>query len=425
MPIITETTTTYVDLTDAEKLALKGEPGNDSTEPGPPGDSAYTTWLNLGHVGTAQDFIDWLKGRDGLDSTAPGPAGKSAYQSWLDLGYVGTEADFINFLKGPPGVSAIAGVVQLDSFAGANDDIKMSNAIAYVKAQPRFPAIQLPARDINLTQTIELFTGFAIIAPFGSDGGQKNIELGIKNSTHRILLAPNMLLFNGDGDIYDVHIENLVVQGNFTQQFLAHDTGTLYASVIRGITAYGLKSTLGSHAVAVRFTQVVCDGLWQIVGPRTCQVHILGSDCQNLWGDGQLNIGGDAAAVPTAEYLVWLDGMGKSKLSNVYITGGAGNGLRLRGSSEGGITVHGAVIEGYHASQPADQLVRIDGGMVNLQNCELGFANAAILVNAGLVRVRDTNYYQDAAHQNVPLVNRVGGTVLQSGTATSWGILTA
>lgn len=33
----------------------------------------------------------------------PGPPGKSAYQSWLDLGNVGTEADFIASLKGEPG----------------------------------------------------------------------------------------------------------------------------------------------------------------------------------------------------------------------------------------------------------------------------------------------------------------------------------
>lgn len=38
-----------------------------------------------------------------------GPPGKSAYQSWLDVGYVGTEADFVAWLKGPPGEDGTGG----------------------------------------------------------------------------------------------------------------------------------------------------------------------------------------------------------------------------------------------------------------------------------------------------------------------------
>lgn len=51
------------------------------------GDSAYQVWLNEGHTGTVTDFLDSL-------------VGKSAYEIWLDLGHQGSEEDFIKSLEG-------------------------------------------------------------------------------------------------------------------------------------------------------------------------------------------------------------------------------------------------------------------------------------------------------------------------------------
>ena len=66
------------------------------------GKSAYEIWLDLGNVGTEQDFIDSLIGDDG-DPGDPGDDGDSAYEVWLALGNTGTEQDFIDSLKGADG----------------------------------------------------------------------------------------------------------------------------------------------------------------------------------------------------------------------------------------------------------------------------------------------------------------------------------
>uniref|UniRef100_UPI004047E478 beta strand repeat-containing protein n=1 Tax=Algoriphagus sp. TaxID=1872435 RepID=UPI004047E478 len=106
------------------------------------GKSAYQFWIDLGNVGSEQDFINSLKGPIGATGPAgtigpagvsgaagpqgptgstgitgtTGPAGTtgsnglSAYQIWLGLGNTGTENNFIASLTGPTGQQGPAGV---------------------------------------------------------------------------------------------------------------------------------------------------------------------------------------------------------------------------------------------------------------------------------------------------------------------------
>ena len=87
---------------------------------GKDGLSAYEIWLNDGHSGSESDFLNWLKGKDGNDGYTPvkgvdyfdgvdgkdgepgrdGVDGKSAYEIWLDAGHSGSEDDFLQWLKG-------------------------------------------------------------------------------------------------------------------------------------------------------------------------------------------------------------------------------------------------------------------------------------------------------------------------------------
>lgn len=61
------------------KRGLPGERGVDGApgQKGSDGESSYQVWLDLGNVGTEQDFIDSLKGED---STVPGPQGPKGDQ---------------------------------------------------------------------------------------------------------------------------------------------------------------------------------------------------------------------------------------------------------------------------------------------------------------------------------------------------------
>lgn len=69
--------------------------------PGPKGDSAYQTWLQLpGNTGkTEQEFIDSIKGTKG-DTGNIGPDGKSAYQLAVEDGFVGTVEVWLESLNG-------------------------------------------------------------------------------------------------------------------------------------------------------------------------------------------------------------------------------------------------------------------------------------------------------------------------------------
>ena len=60
------------------------------------GKSAYEIWIEQGHEGTVDDFLDSLIG----------PTGQSTYEAWLALGNEGTIADFIDSLVGETGKSA-------------------------------------------------------------------------------------------------------------------------------------------------------------------------------------------------------------------------------------------------------------------------------------------------------------------------------
>lgn len=81
----------------------KGDTGADSTVPGPPGAkgdpgsaglSAYQTWLNLGHTGTEQDF---------LNSIAGSRQKSEAFWAGLSIALTaGTTYNLINILKGTP-----------------------------------------------------------------------------------------------------------------------------------------------------------------------------------------------------------------------------------------------------------------------------------------------------------------------------------
>ena len=99
-----------------KKLNVKFPPAGQGAA-GQDGKSAYDLWLEAGHTGTVQQFLDYLKGangkdgKDGIDGIDgdPGPAGQSAYQIWIAQGNTGTEFDFLNSLKGTNGKDGVNG----------------------------------------------------------------------------------------------------------------------------------------------------------------------------------------------------------------------------------------------------------------------------------------------------------------------------
>lgn len=140
---------------ETQTLQLRSNYGTPDTQ-GAAGKSAYQSWLDLGNVGTEQDFIDSLQGASGsaptggttgqvlgklsdddgdvgwIDQTGGsggGADGASAYEIWLDLGNVGTEQDFIDSLQGAPGATGAQGIQGIQGPAGAQGPAGPSNVI--------------------------------------------------------------------------------------------------------------------------------------------------------------------------------------------------------------------------------------------------------------------------------------------------------
>ena len=111
-------------------------PKGDKGDPGATGQSAYQVWLANDHTGSETDYLASLKGGTGAqgpkgdkgDTGLPGPKGdkgdtgadgKSAYQVWLNNGHTGSEEDFLNSLKGEKGDTGAQGPVGPKGDTGA------------------------------------------------------------------------------------------------------------------------------------------------------------------------------------------------------------------------------------------------------------------------------------------------------------------
>lgn len=91
---------------------LRGETGAEGADgvAGEEGKSAYQIWLDLGNVGTSDDFFQALTGDDGID-------GLSAYELWTANGNEGTEKDFFDSLAGVDGTPGVNGTNGVDGIS--------------------------------------------------------------------------------------------------------------------------------------------------------------------------------------------------------------------------------------------------------------------------------------------------------------------
>ena len=74
----------------------------DSKVGGAAGKSAYQSWLDTGHTGSEQDFVNDMKGKPG-DPGEKGDDGKSAYELWKEQGNDGSVQDFLDSVRGKDG----------------------------------------------------------------------------------------------------------------------------------------------------------------------------------------------------------------------------------------------------------------------------------------------------------------------------------
>ncbi|MDB5181094.1 MAG: hypothetical protein JWO54_857 [Candidatus Saccharibacteria bacterium] len=315
------------------------------------------------------------------------------------------------------------GIVQLDSFAGANDDAKLTAALDYVQNQTFMPAIQLPARIVTFSQTRTPFSGLKIIGP-GPGSGPKNLELSSGKFTYgRVSLnvgTGTNAWWYGTGTYYDIYFGNVAIQYPSGGQFWHQPSGTLYACEFHSLTHYGANHVFGTPAAKALMTQVLFSGHWTCLGLRDVQFTIGGSD-NTFWMAGYINIGPGSATLGNGRYQMVFDTLGKSNIGDIYVTSEWGwRGVKISGSGSG-LTLNAPRLEGRNASTPCDgNVLRITGGNgVTIVNPWIAYGmdspdpteHGMIEVTGGNVFIDRPVYNRGTAATSVPLVYCSGGKV--------------
>ena len=125
---------------------------------GDTGKSAYEIWLELGNVGSEEDFIESLKGESGDpgEKGEVGVDGKSAYDIWIEAGNTGSEQDFLDSLKGDGSSITVDDVL----------DITSENAIQNKVVAEKFGEIE--GNNTVCVQTLGYTCKNLIPCPYGS-----------------------------------------------------------------------------------------------------------------------------------------------------------------------------------------------------------------------------------------------------------------
>ena len=270
-----------------------------------------------------------------------------------------------------PGIAAAGGVVQMDSFSGANDDAKLAAAMTYAAAQSYIPAIQLPARSVTFnTGGLTPYSGMRIIAPSGSDGHKSPELAGGKYTNHRVILNVGTgasSWFNGTATFFDIYIGNIAFAnpGRNGQFWNQPNTATLYGCQFHGLSFYGFEYIFGNPSVPCAVTQVTFTGPWEVVAFTKTAFTLVGSD-NDFWSSGYLNISTGDIAPSSGTPIISMPLMEKTKIGYTYITASPG----WVGASFGGgghaCSWYGPTFEGLGSNPASYPLLNVSGGYLTI-----------------------------------------------------------
>jgi hypothetical protein len=321
-----------------------------------------------------------------------------------------------------PSVASPGGVVQMDSFPGANDDAKLAAAMSYAAAQTYIPAIQLPARMITFDRGgLTPYNGMKIIAPFGSNG-PKDQDLSGSLANHQVVLnvgTGTSSWFNGTNVYNNIYIGGIAfanpgVNGQFWHQPPSTAPG-LYACQFDSLSFSGFSSVFGNPSAGCAMTQVSFTGHWVVIGFTNAAMNLVFSDC-SFWADAICNMSTTAPAPSAGTPMFQLSG-GKSRMGMLYLTTWPGwVGLNLAGGSGVPMTFYSLVIEGTSATNATYPLVTVAAGTWTIENGLFDYLNPASGVNGvitqsgGQLTLNSPRYMRaSAASSTFPLVYQTDG----------------
>ena len=374
-------------------------------------------------------------------ATLPSPAPAQGSTAWYpDYTAIRTQGDAqeatitnhegrIATLESAP-TTQLVGVVQVDSFSGANDDAKLDAALSYAQQQTRIPYIQFSARVFNWNKPNRTpFSGMKLIGP--NSPGPKNLQIANGSPVnHKISVGAGIgngasAMFNGGNlQLYSVYVGNLAFQGNWSGQFWDQPGGTLYASEFNSLTFYGLSSVFGNSSSKALITQVCFTGHWYCNAGSGQTLFNLGGSDNELWMGHYCNLdSGSAAGGGQGSFQVVLDSISKTNVGRIYCTAEQGwRGIKVSGNGAG-LNFFGTSFEGHLNSAPCHgATLRWEGSAGAVFGGWFAYGMTAPTTlggdNNGMIDVRGGNllidrpYYTRAngVAESVPLIYAAGGS---------------
>jgi len=264
------------------------------------------------------------------------------------------------------------GIVQIDSFSGANDTAKLNNYLTYARAQTRIPWGQLPARDFNTgSNTFNLASGDKFLAP-GLSGPTRNAEISDRKlvpGTWRTTCGNgSSSLLQSTGTTYNTHFSGIVFHGDPGSQIF-RSTVNSYTAELSNLTFYGCRNGVGNPSEKWLGTQFRFTGHWTSTGHTNTVITIGGGDA-DLAFYINCNSGSGSAGNPN----IIFDGLSKSTVWYLYVTAeGDAVGLQIKGNLGHDVAIFGGVFEGRSASNVATRpVIDVQGGTVVLFGPDLG-----------------------------------------------------
>lgn len=279
------------------------------------------------------------------------------------------------------------GTVSLDSFAGADDDAKLTAALSATAADTYPRAIQLGNKAYTFATMNRLpFEGMKIMGPRGFG----NPERGGDKMAGRVNLTGTGAWFAPTSQVFTVSMWNLAFVGGSNASVIG-GTANWYCLHMRDIYSSGLKSLVGSQATAATLTACTFDGAWEINNCYDGAFHFKGSD-NTFWPQGMLLDSG-APFVGSGQAHIWCDSMDKSTIGPLYITA-EGDWCAIRhdgaafGSSstnQGIVYYSGIRVEGRNPGAYSDgSIFRMNGGIAHISQCSInyGMGNPTVVGHA-------------------------------------------
>lgn len=269
--------------------------------------------------------------------------------------------------------------VNLDSFAGATDDDKLTAAISYTQAQTYKQGITFGPRDHQLTIPRGIVSGLKLL------GGPEvsNQARGANSTPQRIRLniagGGPWLRMPASGSVFDVEISRLsFYSSSSTTDFMGGGSSVLWTSFIRDCGWVNFRHVLGSPTSKLLLTACQFGGGWWNINNSRGRAITLGGSDNSLWEGTNFLLDSPTNLSGTTDAHLVFDYMSKTTVGSCYITAEGGPAaMIINGSnnSSGLVFVGGFRAEGRNANSPSfGSVIRINGGINTFDSSWFAYA---------------------------------------------------